>query len=120
MKTLRTYTIGFALSIALTLAAFGLLQAHLNTDHGYPSHGVAIPVLVALAIAQMVVQLILFLHVGKEQKPRWNLTALTFALLVVAILVGGTLWIMRNLSHGQMNQTQPFNGIDITPQTEND
>jgi len=104
MKTLSAYIIGFVFSIVLTLAAFGLVERHLTTDHIFPTHGVAVSVLVVLAVVQLLVQLLLFLHIDKESKPRWNLAALVFALLIVAILVGGTLWIMRNLSHGQMQE----------------
>ena len=102
MSTLRTYIVGFGLSVVLTFVAFGLVGEHLKTDHAYPSHELAVPLLVLFAIAQLLVQLFFFLHIGKESKPQWNLQALFFALLVVTILVGGTLWIMNNLSHGQM------------------
>ncbi len=91
MGTLTKYTLGFVLSIVLTLMAFGLT--------GVPQ---VAPLLVGLAVAQLFVQLILFLHIGSESKPRWNLAALVFALIVVTILVGGTLWIMNNIAHGQM------------------
>ncbi len=91
MGTLRTYTFGFALSVVFTLAAFWLVG---NT-----------PILIVLAIMQLLVQLVLFLHVGQERK-LWNVAALVFAVLIVTILVGGTLWIMYNLSHGQMSYDQ--------------
>jgi cytochrome o ubiquinol oxidase subunit IV len=70
--------------------AFGLVW------QGVPN---PLPILVTLAILQLVVQLMLFLHLGDEPKPRWNLLAFLFAVLVVAIVVGGTLWIMYELSH---------------------
>src|SRR3989344_674804 len=104
MKTLRAYILGFILSIALTLVAFALVLEHVRTGHVFPSHGLAVAVLVVLAVIQLFVQLMLFLRLGEERKPRWNLTALVFALLIVAILVGGTLWIMQSLSHGQMQE----------------
>lgn len=118
MKNFYTYCIGFGFSILLTLMAFGLVGEHLKTDHTYPSHQMAVPLLVMFAIGQLCVQLIFFLHLGQEQKPRWNLQALLFALLVTAILVGGTLWIMHNLSHGQM-KSEPNILIEenIFPQT---
>ena len=113
---IRTYLIGFGLSIVLTLVAFGLGQIHLWTDHVFPTHEMAVPALIVLALSQLVVQLFFFLHVGKEKGPRWNLMALLFALIVVVILVGGTLWIMNHLSHEQMHE--PFESGIITPQTE--
>ena len=121
MKTLRAYILGFGLSIALTLVAFWLVGEHLRTEHAFPSHGVAVSVLIVLAVAQLLVQLTLFLHLGEERKPRWNLVALTFALLIVAILVGGTIWIMNNLSHGQMQEPHDiFTEENIFPSTHND
>lgn len=98
MKTLYTYIVGFALSIVLTLVAFLFVEQFLLP------RGVLVATLVTLAVVQLIAQLVCFLHLGKEKKPRWNLAALVFALLIVAILVGGTLWIMQNLSHGQMQE----------------
>jgi cytochrome o ubiquinol oxidase operon protein cyoD len=107
MKALRTYILGFVVSIALTVVAFALAQMHLASGHIFPTHELAVPALVALALVQLVVQLMLFLHVGQEPKPRWNLLAFYFAIIVVVILVGGTLWIMDNLTHMQMQE--PYN-----------
>jgi len=50
-----------------------------------------------LAVIQMFVQLIFFLHLGKENKPRWNTLIFAFMLLVLLIVVLGTLWIMHSL-----------------------
>lgn len=93
--TLTRYMLGFILSIVLTLTAAGFVA----TATTLSSNVVAI-VLVALALAQFGVQLIYFLHVGHEKKPHYHLTVLTFALIVVCIVVGGTLWIMDNVNRG--------------------
>ncbi len=89
-----SYVLGFALSIALTLFAFWMAPLL--------PRGALYPALVAAALAQLVVQLVLFLHLGRESGPRWNLTAFAFMLVVVGILVVGTLWIMYNLQHMQV------------------
>ena len=64
--------------------------------------------LAVLAITQLLVQLVFFLHIDKERKPRWNLAVLLFAALIVFIIVGGSLWIMYHLNYNmspqQMNQ----------------
>lgn len=119
METLRTYSIGFALSLILTLAAFGVAQWHQDSGHVYPPHEVALLLLVCLAVIQLFVQLALFLHVGRESKPHWNLAALAFALTVVVILIGGTLWIMHNLEQGQLTRELFTDGIP-SPHTQND
>lgn len=89
----RAYVIGFVLSLVLTLGAY------LLTVREVLSGWALVYVLAALAVVQLVVQLVCFLHLGKESKPRWNLTAAAFALIVVIILVFGSLWIMQNLSY---------------------
>lgn len=91
MPTLRNYTIGFALSILLTLFAFW-------TVPGLP-HMLIYPALILAAIAQLVIQLVCFLHLGSERGTHWNLTIFAFTFVIVGILVGGSLWIMYNLQH---------------------
>jgi cytochrome o ubiquinol oxidase operon protein cyoD len=121
MKTLYTYIIGFGASLALTLFVFWLTWRHVLSGHEFPPHTVLVPLFVALAVAQIVIQLFFFLHIGEESKPRLNLAALALALIVVGIVVGGTLWIMHNLEHMQgMPQNIPFMDGQVTPQTEND
>ncbi len=61
--------------------------------------------LAALAVTQLLVQLLFFLHLGRESKPRWNLIVLAFAVMVVVIVVFGSLWIMKNLQYNHGHQT---------------
>jgi cytochrome o ubiquinol oxidase operon protein cyoD len=116
MKKLYTYILGFALSIILTLIAFGLVFWHEANGHEFPSHEVILPVLIALAIIQLFVQLIFFLHIGKGERSRWNLMVLIFAALIVVILVGGSLWIMQNLKYGHEHSYNVFETENIQPQ----
>ncbi len=95
--SLKTYTIGFALSIALTLAAYFAVVNQLLTGQNL------IIAIITLAIVQLIVQLFFFLHLGSESKPRWNLTVFVFMLIVLVILVFGSLWIMHNLDHNMMS-----------------
>jgi cytochrome o ubiquinol oxidase operon protein cyoD len=97
--TTGTYVMGFVLSLILTLTAFFIVSRH-------GIHGNALIFsLAGLAVIQFLVQLIFFLHLESESKPRWNLTALIFALGVVIIIVAGSLWIMYHLNYN-MNPTQ--------------
>jgi cytochrome o ubiquinol oxidase operon protein cyoD len=116
--TIKNYVTGFIISILLTLAPYFAYQEHVWSGHKVFSHEFLYIAIVVFAILQLFVQLFFFLHVGREQKPRWNLAALCFAGIVVFILVGGTLWIMNNLQHGSMDNLYQ-NGI-ITPQNEQD
>jgi cytochrome o ubiquinol oxidase operon protein cyoD len=99
--SVRSYSIGFGLSLLLTLSAYAITVK--GSLHGWG----LIYLLSVLAVTQLTVQLICFLHVGRESKPRWNLTALLFAVMVVLILVFGSLWIMNNLqyNHGKAPST---------------
>ena len=97
--TYISYTIGFVLSIALTLSAFGLVVS--NT---LPSH-IEIFAVIILALAQLATQLFFFLHLGRESRPRWNSLVFYFALLIVLIVVIGSLWIMQNLDYNMNTMT---------------
>ncbi len=90
---LRQYTLGFVLSVALTAIAYVFTVNHIFTGWTLAY------VIVALAIAQVIVQLVFFLHIGHESEPRWNLLLLDFTLLIVVILVFGSLWIMNHLNY---------------------
>lgn len=104
--TVLSYTIGFIASIALTVAAYFVVVHHVNSHHKAYSHNFLVPYLLGLAVVQLFVQLIFFLHLAKESKPRWNLIVMLFALMVVGIVVGGSLWIMHNLNYNTMSPSQ--------------
>ena len=97
-SSLSAYIVGFGLSILLTVSAFITVTDHLL--HGW--HLIA--VIIALAIAQVCIQLIFFLHLGRERKPRWKMMVFLFMLLVLGILVFGSLWIMQNLNYNMTPQ----------------
>lgn len=99
MKNVRGYVIGFGLSLVFTLAAYLLIANHIDSPGNALSQALLIPVIIFLALAQLVAQLIFFLHLKKGSKPRWNLMALLFAVMVVVTVVFGSLWIMQNLEY---------------------
>lgn len=94
--TLQSYIVGFILSIALTFIAFWLVSEHLL--QGWP----LIFTISALAVVQVIVQLLFFLHLGIDSRPPWNLITFLFMIVVMAILVIGSLWIMYNLDYYMM------------------
>jgi len=118
-RPIYTYLFGFILSILLTLVAAALAWQHQASHHESLSHTFLFVAFIVLAVLQLFAQLYFFLHFGEEGKPRWNSMALYFALMVVAILIGGTLWIMHNLSHGQ-SMALPFIENNISPEFSND
>ncbi len=96
LSSRRASTLGFLLSVVLTLIAFFLVEKRQLTEH------MLIGVIVLLGIIQVCIQLRFFLHLGKEERPRWNLLSFGFTVLVIFILVIGTLWIMNNLDERTM------------------
>ncbi len=96
-KTFRAYAIGLVLCVILTLAAFGLVEYRcFSNEYLYIS-------LAVLAIIQLFVQSACFLRLNASPEGRWNLMPFLFAILIVAILVSGSLWIMYNLNYNMMN-----------------
>ena len=62
-----------------------------------------------LAIAQMGVHLVFFLHITAGPDSVNNVMALAFGLLIVMLLVFGSLWIMANLDHRMLPMDQIMN-----------
>lgn len=88
--------IGFILSIVLTLLAYFIVVEQ------FLAGWVLILTVAGVATIQGVVQLVFFLHLGIESKPRWNLMIFLFMILLFVILIGGSMWIMRNLDYNIM------------------
>jgi len=92
-STLSSYITGFAFSLILTLTAYFLV-----VDQAY--HGTGLRLLIAvLALGQFITQMVFFLHLGRETKPRWKLLVFGGMVTVVVILIGGSLWIMSSLNY---------------------
>jgi cytochrome o ubiquinol oxidase subunit IV len=91
-----SYTAGLALAILATIASFVVSQ----TDLLWPP-GIAVG-LVVLAIAQIGVHLVFFLHLGSGPDHTNNILALAFGLLIVFLVIAGSLWIIANLHANMM------------------
>lgn len=98
MGSTRGYVVGFCLSLVFTLGAYWLVTTRLDSPDAMPL-ALLLPAIIFLAVVQLIAQLIFFLHLSKESKPRWNIMALLFAVLVVVIVVFGSLWIMQHLDY---------------------
>lgn len=91
------YTLGLGLAALLTAVAFGVSRIGLFWE---PSIPVAISV---LAVAQIGVHLVFFLHIGSGPDSTNNIMALAFGVMIVLLLVLGSLWIMSHLNHNMMS-----------------
>jgi cytochrome o ubiquinol oxidase operon protein cyoD len=92
LGSFATYTAGLVFALLLTGASFLVSQTHLLWAPGVPA-GLAV-----LAIAQMGVHLVFFLHISTGPDNTNNVLALAFGLLIVTLVVSGSLWIMANLN----------------------
>jgi cytochrome o ubiquinol oxidase operon protein cyoD len=86
------YVIGLGLALLLTATSFFIAGTHLVWQ---PSIPVAI---IVLAIAQMGVHLVFFLHITTGPDNTNNVLALAFGVLIVILVVGGSIWIMEHLN----------------------
>lgn len=85
--------LGFVFSIILAFAAYRIVfYKHLTNT-------VLFGAIISLAVVQGIVQLIFYLHLCLEEKPRWNLLMFSLMVVVMTIVVAGTIWIMKNLGY---------------------
>ena len=113
---IRSYLIGLGLATLLTAVSFFISGTTLVWE---PSIPVA---LIVLAIAQMGVHLVFFLHITTGPDNVNNVMALAFGVLIVLLLLAGSLWIMANLNHnmaskGQLMEMQFERGSEISTVT---
>jgi cytochrome o ubiquinol oxidase operon protein cyoD len=98
--TRRSYLIGLGYAVILTLASFWASSTDLIYSPGIPI------LLGVLAIAQMGVHLVFFLHISSAPDQTNNILALAFGIFVVGLLVFGSMIIMANLNHNMMPTDQ--------------
>jgi cytochrome o ubiquinol oxidase operon protein cyoD len=92
LSEISSYLIGLVLALVLTATSFYVASTSLLWGPG-----IAVG-LVVLAIAQMGVHLVFFLHITSGPDNTNNVLALAFGVLIVVLIMAGTLWIMANLA----------------------
>jgi cytochrome o ubiquinol oxidase subunit IV len=93
------YVLGFGLAILLTMASFWMPRTNLI-------YGPALAVgLLVLAVAQMGIHLIFFLHITTDPDNTNNVMALAFGVLIVCLVVFGSIWVMTHLNQNMMPPT---------------
>ena len=99
-KGVISYIVGLVIAAGLTAATFWVANTHLI-------YGPAIPVALAtLAVAQMGIHLVFFLHITTAPDNTNNILALAFGLLIVGLVVFGSVWIMDHLNHNMMPMSE--------------
>ncbi|CAM3382828.1 cytochrome o ubiquinol oxidase subunit IV [Marinicrinis lubricantis] len=86
--SLKSYVIGFLLSIILTIIP---LVVVLNDMMGRTA---SLVVMLGAAILQFVVQLVFFMHLKEGENARWNMMALLLGIIILLLVVVGSIWIM--------------------------
>jgi cytochrome o ubiquinol oxidase subunit IV len=95
-QDIQGYVFGLVLATLLTAASFYVVYTQLIWAP-------AIPIALAvLAVAQIGVHLVFFLHLTTSPDNTNNVLALAFGVLIVALIIGGSVWIMGHLDHRMM------------------
>ena len=97
------YVIGLALALVLTGVSFWVASTS-----ALWGPGVAVG-LVVLAIAQMGVHLVFFLHITSGPDNTNNVLALAFGVLIVFLVMIGTIWIMAHMNANMMPGPEVMN-----------
>ncbi|QEE08436.1 cytochrome o ubiquinol oxidase subunit IV [Bartonella kosoyi] len=94
-----SYLVGFILAVFFTLGSFipvmyGMMESWaISTKVAY---------LIGMAIIQIIVQIVFFLHLNSGPDAKWNLSALWFAAICVFVIIGGTWWAISHLNYNMM------------------
>jgi len=96
-STLKGYTIGFVLSVILTVIPFWLVMGKV-----FESSSTTALVILGFAAVQIVAHMIYFLHMNTKVEGGWSMLALIFTLVLVVITLAGSLWVMYHLNHNMM------------------
>lgn len=111
--SIKSYMIGFVLSVVLTAIPFGLVMD--QSHHGFSTETVLAAIL-AFAIVQVFVHIVYFLHMDRSAEQRWNVLAFAFTILILVIVVAGSVWIMHNATTNMEHSMAPTSSEGIIPQ----
>ena len=95
--SLKSYTIGFVLSVILTAIPFWLVMGKV-----FDKSSTTAFVILGFAAVQMVVHMIYFLHMNTKSEGGWSMLALIFTVVLVVIMLSGSIWVMYHLNHNMM------------------
>ena len=100
--SLKTYAIGFVLSVILTAIPFWLVM-----NKTFDKSNTTAFVILAFAAVQMVVHMVYFLHMNTRVEGGWSMLALVFTLVLVIITLSGSIWVMYHLNTNMMPGMAP-------------
>lgn len=103
--TLRDYLIGFGLSVVLTAIPFWLVMERPLAA------GPTGALIMGFAVVQILVHMVYFLHMNGRSEGGWTMIALVFTLVIVAITMTGSLWVMYHLNTNMMPMPQEMGSL---------
>ena len=92
----KDYWIGFALAVVLTAIPFWLVMTMPLSNQATAL------IIMAFAAVQIVVHMIFFLHMNRRVEGGWSIMALLFTIVIVAIALSGSLWVMYHMNANMM------------------
>ena len=96
-STFSGYMIGFFASILLTVLPFWLVMGDVLS-----SQNATIIVILGLAMVQILVHMIYFLHMNFHSEGGWNMLSLIFTVVLLFITLFGSLWVMYHMNANMM------------------
>jgi cytochrome o ubiquinol oxidase operon protein cyoD len=101
------YVVGFVLSLVFTVIPYQLVANKILHGHDL------LAAILGCAFVQLVIQVVFFLHLGREKKPHFNLFFLIGTISAVMFVVVASIWIMSHLHHNMA-------GVDVTDKVASD
>ena len=95
--SLRGYLTGFVLAAILTVIPFWLVMGHVIANKP-----LLILAVLALAVVQIFVHIVYFLHLDTRSESGWNMMAFIFTAVLVIIVLGASIWVMYNENANMM------------------
>ena len=95
--SVKSYAIGFILSVILTAIPFWLVMGNVMEK----SSTIAF-VILGFAAVQMVVHMVYFLHMNGKAEGGWSMLALLFTVMLLVIMLSGSIWVMYHLNTNMM------------------
>jgi len=94
--SVKEYVTGLILSIVLTVIPFYLVMS------GAASDTLTVVAIVVAAIAQVLVQMVFFLHMNGSSGQTWLTASAVYTVFILLFVIVGSLWIFEHLNHNML------------------
>ncbi|HWT71186.1 MAG TPA: cytochrome o ubiquinol oxidase subunit IV [Oxalicibacterium sp.] len=116
--SLKSYAIGFILSVILTAIPFWLVMGKV-----FDKSSTTAFIILAIGAVQIVVHIIYFLHMNSKAEGGWSMLAMIFTIIVVGITLSGSIWVMYHMNNNMMpnmvDPTHEMTGSDMANMSGN-